>query len=65
VYSDGRGTSPAGRLGPDQFWLVRENQFGDNVPENCSEVASVTRPLRTRTVTMSYVAICDRRTESW
>lgn len=46
-------------IDPGQFWLVRENQFGYNVPNNCTFVDEITRPLRHRTVMLSYVAVCD------
>ena len=41
------------------FWYVRENQFGFNVPKNCVLESQVSRQLRQQSVMMSYLARCQ------
>lgn len=46
-------------LMPYGYWYVRENQFGYNIPSNCSLADEVSRPLRGQNLMLSYIARCE------
>lgn len=41
-----------------EFYYIRSNEFGYNIPDNCTRGDEVKRNLRGRKLMMSYVAIC-------
>jgi hypothetical protein len=58
-YWGSRGVaSSTSELAPDQYYLARVNRFGTTVPEGCTAVHEVTRPLFGQDVLMSAVSRC-------
>jgi hypothetical protein len=59
-FIDTLGTDSYLRLESDrEFYYIRSNEFGYNIPNNCVRVDEVKRKLRDRKLMLSYVAICQ------
>jgi hypothetical protein len=57
-WADRGVTTTAPPLAPDEYYLVQVNRFGTTVPEGCTAVHEVTRPLFGQDVLMSAVSRC-------
>lgn len=58
-FWDQRGAAAVpGTLGPDEFWLARENNGDVTVPAGCTLHDTVTRPLRAEDVIIGQVFRC-------
>lgn len=42
-----------------QYWYIRSNDFGYNIPSNCTLVDEVSRSLRGKRLMMSYLSLCE------
>ena len=48
-----------------QYWYIRSNDFGYNIPSNCELVDEVSRMLRGRKLMMSYLTLCEYPLEEY
>jgi hypothetical protein len=42
-----------------QYWYIRSNDFGYNIPSNCKLIDEVSRMLRGKKLMMSYLTLCE------
>ncbi len=60
VYWETRGEAePETVMGPGEYFLAEVNRYGSTVPDGCSAVHEVTRPLFGQDVLMSAVSRCS------
>ena len=48
-----------------QYWYIRSNDFGYNIPSNCELVDEVSRMLRGKKLMMSYLTLCEYPLEEY